>query len=579
MKHLRKTAPWLLGLLLASLLFALLAGYNTLSYSGTDDSPILRSFMGYEGGEPAHYSMLIHPVMAWLLWGLAKLTPGVAWFSLFQLFFLWFSSVVVIKSFTRGAMLARRPLWLGALLGVLTVGAGALYFSCRVSFTTTAAWMGAAAVAQLASVDWREGTHASIRRGMLLSVALLIGCYFLRQISVLPPLAFWLLGLVIVALTHRVEWKPSRNWKPLAQTVAVCAGCLLVLTGARFVETKALNLDEFYRWQDTSSQLLDYSDMENIVPTDAALEQIGWSREEYTLFTYWYFMDDNINSDTMTQLYHSTFETAGLSTQEHLKQAFATVSGALTQNPAQAWCFGLGLMASALCVLLAALRGFRKVWLWLGAIASSLLAVALLGYLGWEGRLPMRAMVSVTLPMTALSLWLLLQNLAPLPGAKIRNAISLLLCALLLYPGVWSTALAWKGAQPPAPSEDGEETPIVEDLDNYALDNPDTLFIYDLSLVCDDRMFPSTVNGVPGNVMFWGGHPARSISWYATLQKYGITTLNASLFTRDNVLMVSTDPEPWPSLMAYIGEETGESVDWEYVDTYGYLNFFRIYAT
>jgi len=579
MKRYQKTVPWLLGLLLATLLFAVLAGYNTFEYSGTDDSPILRSFMGYEGGEPAHYSMLIHPAMAWLLWGLAKLAPGVAWFSLFQLFFLWFSSAVVIKSMARCATLQERPLWVGALFGILAVGAGALYFNCRVSFTTTAAWMGAAAVAQLASIDWQHGANRSVRLGLYLSIALLIGCYFLRQISVLPPLAFWLLGLCVVALTHRKAWQQAPKWKPLATGVAVCVGCLLLLTGMRAVETKALHLEEFYRWQDTSSQLLDYSDMENITPSDAALQEIGWSREEYTLFTYWYFMDDNINSETMTQLYHSTFQTAKLSVPERLRQSVATVFNALSQNPSQAWCFGLGLVASALCLLICAMHGFHRVWVWLGSIAAPLLAFALLGYLGWEGRLPMRAMVSVTLPMTLTSLWLLLQSLTPVSGATFRNTISLILCALLLFPGVVSTAQAWKGAQPPAPSEDGEETPIVEDLDNYALDNPDTLFIYDLSLVCDNRMFPSTANGVPGNVMFWGGHPARSISWYATLQKYGITKLDASLFTRDNVLMVSTDPEPWPSLMAYIGEETGESVDWEYMDTFGYLNFFRIYAT
>ena len=291
MQRVKKMLPWLLGILFATLLFAVLAGYTTFDYSGTDDAPILRAFMGYEGGEPAHYSMLVHTVMAWVLWGLAKLFPGIAWFSIFQLFFLWFSSVVVVKSFSRCAVLHHRPIWVGALAGVMAMLAGALFISCRVSFTTTAAWLGAAAVAQLASVDWANGTGRAIRRGMGLSTLLLVLCYFLRQVSVLPPLAFWLLGLGLMALTLRVKGQPMPWLKPMLTGAAVCLSCLLVLTGIRVAETKLLQLDEFYAWQDSSSQLLDYSDMDSTPPTDEALAEIGWSRDEYTLFTFWYFMD------------------------------------------------------------------------------------------------------------------------------------------------------------------------------------------------------------------------------------------------------------------------------------------------
>ena len=57
-----------------------------------------------------------------------------------------------------------------------------------------------------------------------------------------------------------------------------------------------------------------------------------------------------------------------------------------------------------------------------------------------------------------------------------------------------------------------------------------------------------------------------------------VTELDATLFLADNVLLASTDPEPWPSLMAYIAQSTAQSVEWEYYDTIGYVNFFRIYT-
>ena len=84
--------------------------------------------------------------------------------------------------------------------------------------------------------------------------------------------------------------------------------------------------------------------------------------------------------------------------------------------------------------------------------------------------------------------------------------------------------------------------------------------------------------GLAGNTLFWGGYPARTPSWYATLAKYGLAELDATLFLADNVLLASTDPEPWPSLMAYIAQGTEQSVEWEYYDTIGYVNIFRIYT-
>ncbi len=581
MKRTRNAAPWLAGILTASLIFAVILLFNQFLYTGSDDTPILRSFMGFEGGEPATFSMLVHPVMGRLLWGLAKLFPGVAWFSYFQLFFLWFSTVVVVKSVARCAVLHKRPLWLGIALGAATAAAGAFWITMRVSFTTTAAWLGAAAVAQLASVDWAEGKKRAVRRGLALSILLLVCCYFLRQVSVLPPLAFWLLGLLVVWLA-RPQAERKAVARPVLAGAAVCLAILVGLSGVRLLETRTLRLDDFYRWQEASGVLLDYSDLDHVAPTDGALAEIGWSREEYTLFTYWYFMDDNMTPEAMTQLYESTFQTPAKSAGERLTAATAAVGNAVKGTPSQTWGIVFGLLAAALCVALAAMRGFKNPFLWLGALAAPLLALLLLGYLGWEGRLPLRAMLSVTLPMLTLSVCLLTASLEPAPGARLSNALGLMLCALLLFPAARGATLAWNDSlgdvQALRKQLEINETLVAEDLDTYAAESPDTLFIYDLSGIGDNRMFPKAPDPMAGNVMFWGGYSARTPSWYRMLAGFGVTELNASVFLRDNVVLVTTDPEPWPSFMAYVSKELGEDVDWVSTDSYGVLNFFQLYA-
>ena len=581
MKRRANLTPWIVGILLASLMFAALAGFNMLLYSGSDDAPILRSYMGFEGGEPTTFSTLVHPAMGWILHGLARLFPGVAWFSVFQLIFLWFSSVVVVKSITRCAALHGRPQWAGVILGALTMVAGALWISMRISFTTTAAWLGAAAVAQLASIDWAQGGNRAIRRGMALSILLLLFCYCLRQVSVLPPLAFWLLGLALVWLIHRKQGDRPLL-RPILTGVAVCAALLLALTGVRALETRMLDVEDLYAWGDASGDILDYSDTKAIVPTDEALNEIGWTRAEYELFTYWYFMDDTMTTKAMNQLYESTFRPAERTVGERLSSAFGQMKDTIKGTPSQAYGIWFALTAAALSLLIAALRGFRKPFLWIGAIAAPLLGFLLLMYLGWEGRLPMRAMLSVSLPAITMGMWLLGLNLEPFSRARARNAAALILCLLLLYPAVGGAMNAWSESQKTLRIAVDEveinEVPVSEDLDVYAAENPDTLIIYDLSLVLDYRLFPKAPEELAGNAIFWGGHHARTPGWFRTLETYGVTEMNASIFLRDNVLFASTDAEPKPCLLQYISDYAQANVDWMYDDSYGMINFFSFYT-
>ena len=230
----KRLCPWLIGLLVATLLMTALGLYTGFAYAGSDDTPMLRSSMGYEGGEPSTFHLYLHTALAWLLWALAKLFPGVAWFSFLQLGFLWISAAVIVKSLCQIARRRGLPMLLGALMGAGFLCCYAMYVSCLVSYTTTAALLGAAAVAQLWSVD-ATGEAPAIRRGVLASALLLLGGYCLRQLSVVPPLCFWLLTGCYKLLAAR---RAGASMKPLLKgallTAALFAG-QPTLTGTRFI--------------------------------------------------------------------------------------------------------------------------------------------------------------------------------------------------------------------------------------------------------------------------------------------------------------------------------------------------------
>lgn len=582
----QKLSPWLIGILLTTLLFAALLLFTPFHYAGSDDVPILRSFMGYEGGVPAHFHLYIHTLFAWLLFGLGSLFPGVAWFSILQLFLLWLSCVVIVKSAVQSAQNQGLSAWTGILAALMFLGVFASFVVCRISYTTTGALVGAAAVAQLLSVDYRKGTDRQILKGMGLSIVLLLCCYCLRQINVLPSLAIWVLGLLAAAQAHfrlrpglgKGDAAPKRSPKPLLKGMLICALCFGLLAGIRAIEIKVLNLEDFLAWQRARIRLFDYTDFALNTPPEV-LQQVGWSPAEFKLVSGWYFMDQNITAQAFDTLYAAQPE-ASLTFWDKLNRVPKILGWLFTDYPAQ-W-YALLVLLSLVVLSLAAqtLRAKERFWAWLFSLAGTLLGMLLLGYLAFQGRLPQRAALSVLFPMAAFLLCHTFSCLPPSPvKGFMRKGLLLFLCAAILALGGLSMkhTLQTLTVKPNPEEEARASTPA--DLQEYALENTDKLIILDLSLFWGKELFPDTSQGIPANVMFWGGYPARSPSWMYQLAQYGIdgAAFTARDFLQENVLVAGTDGEPWESLVAYVDEASEGTVDWDFYDEYGYIGFFQLY--
>jgi hypothetical protein len=65
MRRSRTLSPWLWGVAVATLWPRRCLRSRPSSTSGSDDAPILRAFMGYEGGEPATFHLYLHTAFAW----------------------------------------------------------------------------------------------------------------------------------------------------------------------------------------------------------------------------------------------------------------------------------------------------------------------------------------------------------------------------------------------------------------------------------------------------------------------------------------------------------------------------------
>ena len=567
--------PWVLGLLFAALLFTVLFLFFKPQYVTNDDAVILRAFMGYEGGEPASFHLYTHTAFAWLLYALAVWFPGIAWFSILQLSLLFLSCAVVIKSF---AQLLRRGLQtpasalLGALLGLFLTASWALFFIVRITYSMTAAFLGAAAVAHLFSVETDRGKGVIPR--MLGGAALLLCNYFLRQITVLPALCFYAL-----AAGMKLLWGGRAREARRAVLLGLLYTALLFLlfAGIREADIALQNGREYIRWQDARIRVLDYTDYTHHTRPET-LSAIGWSPTLLQMTSEWFFLDDRVTADAFhaiaAQVTADTQQTPG----ERLTAAWASCVWLFTQFPRLSFA-GLSALCLALLGVAAAPQGKRR-WAALNACLALFGGAAMLLGFAWLGRFSDRVALTALLPMNAALAAGALASIRPWRELKQRKAFTaaaaLLIAAALCLGGAAGYASAVDAVRKDH-AQLGADIPEV-DIDEYALLYPDLLFIYDYSMPSNETVFPDTAFGVPANVMSWGGWAIHSPSWRRMVQEFGIYELNASIFLRDNVVYATRYDQPPQLLLDYLQENTASPVEWEFFDTYGVIYFYTFHT-
>lgn len=551
--------PWLTGLLMSAALMAAIFLFGDLRYAMNDDTAILRQYMGFGTGEIPEAHAFLHPLLSTPLRWLGLAAPEVAWFSWMQLALLWLAGAVSVKALMQ--CFAKRGLSMAA-----GAGAGAVYltlfvmtYACHVTFTVTAAVLGAAAVLQLCSIDGERYTNGQIFRSMMLALALTALCGGLRLICVLPVALFCALALVPLAMRDfGFGRKKKRSWKPL-----LCGVCVIVLAlGAmpvwRAAKMKAAGMEDYLNWQDANGRVLDYYEVSNL--TEEELELAGWTRKEADLLAQWCFLGSELTEESFQRLADALESQSKTSLNTRLQSAWQKVT-ALPEADPVAGRSALALLAALLlCALGLAFKREERLWPGL-TLAAGLLAVgAFLMYLGWNGRLPVRAALQAVLPYGALVFGLLPVCLPKKPGRAAKPVLAagtaLLLALTVCYVVPAVQALA-------EPAEDPEALDPFSTLDMMAAEDPECLYFYDESLCADSRMFPGTEYGIPANLLFWGGWTFRSPEYMKCLSRFGISEeeLDTTLFLRDDVYLARGMIMPEPTaLIDVLSEKTEEEI-------------------
>lgn len=566
MTHVQKRGLcWLIAAVMTAAMMVFVLLCTDVTFAANDDSSIMRALMGYESGEPARVHLFIHGLITLPLALLGTWFPGLPWFTYAQLMLLALSAMVIAKSIMQSFVKHRQPLVLGALTAAAFLIALCMKYVTLLTFTQTAAMLGAAAAAQMLSIEHERGAKHVIL-GMIGALVLVCLSYALRQNALLPMLGFC--GLIFaVQLWECAEKKlPLR---PMFLSLAVIVLALGGMVGFRWLELSQPEMQDYLAWQEANTEIMDYTGIRTI--PQEAFDLVGWDENDLAMAERWCFLSPDISTDAFQTLTEYVQNSAAAS--RGLKDAANLFQQTASENAQDMRCLGVALLAGMLALVFAcAGRRFRLCALLAGSFA---LAAAMIVYLSWDGRLPLRALLIAALPFAAICLMVLPaslpqhKKLIPAVCCVLIAALSVC-CAVQIIPGLLiDEEEAWNSGN------------ALTDLEEYALYEPESLFLYDMSLtVTDTRAFPPFPDGVPHNVSFWGGWPLRSPQSIQQFANFDIDLMNLQPedLLRDNVYIASATIDPPPTvLLEWLRAEVSPDIECELYSEYGYVYIFQFY--
>ncbi|MBO5501605.1 MAG: hypothetical protein J6A48_06230 [Clostridia bacterium] len=388
----------------------------------------------------------------------------------------------------------------------------------HITYTVTAGLLGAAAVAQLMSIDSPNCTCGQWIRSALLSLVLILFSYCLRQQAMLPSLVFCLLAFAVQGIRRHTA---GQEWfRPLLCTFLIVALSLGLVMGLRSweINTKP-GIREYMDWQDARIQIWDYLGIGN-VPA-GTMEEYDISEARKALYHDWYQMDGDLDTETLLALGDAIKAGRINSFEAQMQRMNGCITGLFETEPVTVrslWVLASLILCTAAFLCISKKRG--KTAIWIALLLGTVIAVGLTLYLAYQGRLNLRGFLTILLPLAALIICCLPHSLSQ-DNTAAGKVVGALTCVVLLL-GCTMYAIPFLQShlrRPPTEKELATET-VLAAMDEYAVENEDYLLIYDGTLAIDMRMFPPTENGIPKNLHLWGGWNLHSPSYNAMLENY-----------------------------------------------------------
>ena len=501
----RNSALWLISLCVTALFLLWASRVTVFSFMTSDEKGILQQIgrtavQGHTQAGDGYSNPLLCVALAFLY----RLFPGGYWYTWYHLLILSISLLVVGRCILLKTREHGWPLAAGVLIHLLMCGIFFYTFSV-LSFTVTPAAAGCAAVAlTLCRGELRSpGARAASDAG---AVVLMLLCYLQRILTGRPLLCYFGLAAVYAA----VELLRRRDPGWFRQLIAFAVSLLVLAGGVRGLYAAA---DSEYFEPDLENAYSEYlrARVTDFIVTDMTDEELAEADippELATLLRGWYFMDERINADILSDIVdlYSAKQYTSVTTvprSDLLMSLLRETIGAIRNDPNALSRVVCLLSLLAVCAA-AVVRFGKRSWVeLLFAICAMGGAALMCLYLVNNGRYPTRVFLVVLQP--AVVFMLLMALTAPADAPPLRKGRRIACLILAAAAGIGFCAGCWTTVRSvPYVFESVDADTVFagqNGLEAYAKASPDVTFITNIY-----DGYPNPFHGVhyPDNIRLWG---------------------------------------------------------------------------
>lgn len=374
----------------------------SVCFAANDDVAMQQIMSGSYGGQPSGYVLFVSYWLAFAVSRLFVVFPGMAWWFLTLLAFMWVSmsliSFALARSFVSSiGCFKKHPFVACAAASCFTVLVSSP-FVVRMQFTYVSSYLGAAACL-IAFTGFRNALegNASNRSGLCFFVGA-----FLLFLSLSVRLDAGLVSAVLFALLCLLGLLRSRGipyFGRLLRNLLLC----LSLVAAMFVGAFAGNslaysvypYDESVATNNARASYVDYPHR-TYAQDPVAYEAVSWDASLAAAVSDWYFLDPRVDNAAFDYLAGAT--SVGKAGNLHASLDSLIEGRGVFSSTTVCLMLGLVLLSIAGCLF------GRDRWSQISGSLSLLFLATMMFYLACMGRLIVRSVVPVVVPLLFLLL-------------------------------------------------------------------------------------------------------------------------------------------------------------------------------
>lgn len=532
-----------------------LYAFRQPAFATIDDARLLYVYAGYASGTPEGTYLFSNSIWGGLLASCYSIFPFVNWY------FVYHVATIMICSTAFGAIVYYRlvhgglPLYAGVVIHVAAMLVVFQNAALLLHFEVTAALLGASASAVLLCVSPRQSPRANALIASA-AVCFLLFCMLQEKNTFYASAVFFVLAWLFQVASFGRLGKAARRGLAVVMIAGISVVALYAMCGLIDGAAKGDAWDAYMAYNTYRVSFMDYahpSYEDNV----ALYQSVGWSEAFYNLTSHVYFMDDRFSSEALSSIVEpfsrvsSSVQGAGVAS---AAKTFVSLLKAEPITRIQIMC-GFALCVFALSLFVSSRKKkFPLVAPFILGISAVLAGVALVFYLAWRGRLPLRAWEAVAFPAlfvcAAASIQMVcVSRRVDEGGERVGRrsipamvVIAIAWCVIVVslivacaqvprYFYLTGSALEYRYAR----------NAEIASMEQYAIEHLDVLFIYgeDCQNYNPFTLYPDKEK--PTNVVIWGTSYAYTPVWYAQLALSGKAGIDSRSFADEDVCFVTSN--------------------------------------